>query len=69
MEKEKNWGVFYFLDDIHILPNNDEHTHAVDVDCACGPSQEYHHGVLIVTHNSFDGREGVEWANELLDAI
>lgn len=37
--------------------------------CACKPRviyQEVEPFKLIIVHNSFDGREGVEWANEIL---
>lgn len=36
--------------------------------CKCNPKIEYQdNGTVIVVHNSFDGREGVEWANEILN--
>lgn len=36
--------------------------------CKCEPRIEYQEkGTIIVVHNSFDGREGVEWANEILN--
>ncbi len=35
--------------------------------CACGPTHQYENNILIVTHRSFDGREGVEWVNEILN--
>lgn len=35
--------------------------------CSCKPSpQEQENGSIIVIHNSFDGREGLEWINEIL---
>lgn len=34
--------------------------------CECKPRIEYEGEGAIVVHNSFDGREGVEWVNELL---
>lgn len=36
-------------------------------ECKCNPRIERQkNGAVIVVHNSFDGREGVEWANEIL---
>lgn len=36
--------------------------------CTCLPIiQKQFSGSIIVIHNSFDGREGLEWANEILD--
>jgi hypothetical protein len=35
--------------------------------CACKPEhKEEENDVLIIVHNSFDGREGVEWVNKIL---
>lgn len=35
--------------------------------CLCHPKAErQENGVWIIVHNSFDGREGLEWANEIL---
>lgn len=34
--------------------------------CKCGPAyKEQPNGAIIVVHNSFDGREGLEWVNEI----
>ena len=50
----------------NILPTNDVGEHTEDSTCACKPVVEVlEHGVLIV-HNSFDGREAVELAKEIL---
>lgn len=36
--------------------------------CNCLPIMEKQSsGAIIVIHNSFDGREGVEWTNEILN--
>lgn len=35
--------------------------------CKCGPLINFEGNNLIVIHNSFDGREGVEWVNEILN--
>ena len=67
----------------HIYPVNDEYEHNLSTEydmanqikcrCRCQPKLEFHNnheGFIVglsVIHNSFDGREGVEWANEILN--
>jgi len=36
--------------------------------CKCKPSESWENGCLLIVHNSFDGREGVELANEILNS-
>lgn len=53
---------------IHVTPINDAEDHDLSNNgntCKCNP-QVLTEGELIVIHNSFDGREGVEWANEII---
>lgn len=61
----------------HIYPVNDTYEHDLFCNfplnglprcpCICNPEhREYENGAMIVVHNSFDGREGVEWVNEIL---
>ena len=45
------------LEKINILPINDIHPHREDEYCMCNPTIKEYNNVLIVTHNSFDGRE------------
>ena len=55
---------------IHIHPLNDikEHdTSDTGNTCHCEPTVRVAGNEIFVTHNSFDGREGVEWANEILN--
>lgn len=61
----------------HVLPVGDDEPHT-DVtlfrpiglplcDCPCKPNHiETENGGMVIVHNSFDGREGVEWVNEIL---
>lgn len=51
----------------HVTPNNDLKEHRDDSTCECDPRIKHVNGNTIVIHNSYDGREGVEWANELLN--
>lgn len=64
----------------HIIPTNEEHNESVwefnDVDsdrpivsdCICEPDiKEDGSGGWLILHNSFDGREGVEIVNKILN--
>lgn len=51
---------------IHVLPIGDLEEHEETTTCKCEPNIIKENGELIVVHNSFDGREGVEWANDIL---
>lgn len=63
----------------HIIPLNDLYEHSEIIKnhlglliplCNCEPKVNTEYGTenAIVIHNSFDGREGVEWANEILNS-
>jgi hypothetical protein len=53
---------------IHVYPLDDIEEHCIiGTDCKCNPIIESNAEIIIV-HNSFDGREGVEWANEILNS-
>lgn len=53
---------------ISILPLNDRKSHEESTTCDCDPSIEFtEQGDMIVCHNSFDGREAIEIANEILN--
>lgn len=52
----------------HIEPVNDLKEHLFDgAFCHCEPEIRFEEGDMFVIHNSYDGREGVELANEILD--
>lgn len=36
--------------------------------CKCNPEWKEENDSLLIVHNSFDGREGVEWANQILSS-
>jgi len=65
------------IDTIHVYPVNDTKPHVLMVEigptgliysyCACKPEFKEENNHIIVVHNSFDGREGVEWAREILN--
>ena len=56
-----SWDVY------HVRPNDDMLPHSLSTMCACCPTVKEHNGNVIVTHSSFDGREGIEQANEILN--
>lgn len=51
----------------HVTPNNDVEQHRESYSCSCVPRIEIESGNMIIIHNSFDGREGIELANEILN--
>lgn len=52
--------------DIHVIPVDDLHEHIIGAECPCEPTVEVEGAILIYIHNSWDCREAVEWAEELL---
>lgn len=52
---------------INVYPINDTEDHDLKSTCKCNPKIIFENGEMIVVHNSFDGREGVEWVNEILE--
>lgn len=55
-------------ENIHVTPNNDTKIHSLTHTCHCEPRIEQEGGNMIIIHNSFDGREGVEQVNEILNS-
>lgn len=52
----------------HVIPLNDlrEHLETIIPPCPCNPRIERENDSVICIHNSFDGREGLEMAKEIL---
>lgn len=67
MVKKKCGNCGHEWEIIHVIPVNDLKPHRESYVCHCEPKIENHTGNMICIHNSFDGREGVEWANEILN--
>ena len=63
------WEVFVNGNIQHIIPKDDSEPHIESEDCKCKPKSEYtpDNDGWIFIHDGFDGRLGVEWANELLN--
>ena len=56
------------IDIYHVTPVNDTEAHVETGDCSCRPEIDVQrNGNVVITHNSFDGREAVELANEILN--
>lgn len=53
----------------HVFPTNDIKEHNTeDTTCDCEPiSETQPGGDILIIHNSYDGREGLELANEILN--
>lgn len=51
---------------LHVTPINELEKHEESTACKCNPRVEHINGNMVVVHNSFDGREGVEWVNEII---
>jgi bisphosphoglycerate-independent phosphoglycerate mutase (AlkP superfamily) len=55
---------------IHVIPLDDTNCHSMENHlCACDPKIKDEGGTLIVIHNSYDGREALEQANEILNIM
>lgn len=51
----------------HVLPVDDLKEHEESTTCECEPTVKWENDNIIVIHNSYDGREGIEWVNEILN--
>jgi len=67
MKNRKCNNCWHEWDTYHVLPNNDIKNHTESYSCSCHPEIQTENGNVIIVHNSFDGREGVEWTNEILN--
>lgn len=75
MDKDRIFHVYPINDDNdHLLETEYDMANQLKCRCMCKPKLEFHRsydgycitGVTII-HNSFDGREAVEWANKILE--
>jgi len=51
----------------HVLPVDDLEPHEESTTCKCEPRVEHVNGNMVIIHNSYDGREGLEWTSEILN--
>lgn len=52
----------------HVIPLDDIKEHIESIDCHCDPaSEKQDNGIIVVIHHSYDGREWVEQANEIIN--
>ena len=52
---------------LHVIPANDSKPHEDKSTCACDPRIEIINGNMIFIHDAYDGRVGIEIANEILN--
>lgn len=50
---------------INIIPRNDLKEHEKSTTCDCNPKVIFENGEMIITHNSYDGREAIEIFKEI----
>ena len=64
------WGLFQtYPTEWHIHPVDEpDHVHCLN-DCGCDPQLDEINGVMIFSHSSFDGREAIEMAKEILEDV
>lgn len=51
----------------HVLPVDDIDEHEEATTCKCEPRVEHINGNMVIIHNAFDGREGIEMFNEIIN--
>lgn len=69
------WKVNNYAEGIHVVPVDDAGEHeeisigdtSPICNCLCGPRRLKENNKYIFIHSSFDGREGLEWATEILN--
>jgi uncharacterized Zn ribbon protein len=67
MKKRKCNNCLHEWDIYHVTPVNDSQVHFESYQCKCNPEVRNEGENMVVIHNSFDGREGVEWFNEIIN--
>jgi hypothetical protein len=76
---KKDWSINKDGSVTHVVPNNDLKPHVEDFQerglpacrCSCKPEIKFFENprYWIVIHNSWDGREVVEWAEDILKTL
>jgi hypothetical protein len=62
-----SWEVIPIEGAVHVVPVGDTKEHILEPRCSCNTRSEITtNGGLIIIHDAFDGRLGVEWAAEIL---
>lgn len=62
------WKVYYNINQFnHVIPIGDIKAHVTSINCKCSPASEVQdNGITVIIHHSYDGREWVEQAKELI---
>ena len=53
--------------DVNVMPENDLKPHIESADCACEPTVEVIGASLLIIHNSYDHREIIEQAIDIMN--
>lgn len=62
------WKVIPTNDTVHVVPMDDQGEHLLEEGCPCRPRHDKtNSGELMLIHDAYDGRLGVEWTVEILD--
>lgn len=61
-----SWGLYAESEPYNIMPLDEQSKHTFDTTCKCGAEIIEENGIMIILHSSFDGREAIEEANEIL---
>lgn len=59
VDESKPWWAGIIMGRVYVLPTHDIKEHFSGA-CECKPKREYQGGTMLITHNSFDGREAHE---------
>lgn len=63
-----SYNVFnYGVSELHKIPKNDCREHKEDVMCDCVPNIEIFADSMVITHHSFDGREEIKAALDIIN--
>lgn len=68
------WAIYDINDDeerdaYHVVPMDDDEMHTLSRKCTCSPIAKAIDDIsTIITHNSYDGREGYEQALEFINS-
>ena len=62
-----SWQVIPTDEAVHVVPLDDKGGHLLEECCPCHPRRDKtNSGGLMLIHDAYDGRVGVEWAEDIL---
>lgn len=66
-EQKKQWGVYVYDKEIHVVPEWEKPKHDRAHTCDCMPHKEVTNNILLVRHNAFDGTHLIEGGLNLIN--